>query len=214
MSRYEGFESLLEFEKDNDSRSKILNSAIYLFSRQGYTKTTTKSIAELAEVSEALVFKLFGNKQTLLENVSLEILTTRFPLILGYRIEDLQKLGNGDFTIEAFTSILKDKFTLIFSNAGYFKIIFQELEYNSEDTTKNIKNMIDKFSVRLESFLHTLQIKSILRDDIPPRTMFRSFIGMMNFLMLDKKFLSPNLDLEHEIDMIIKLYLRGAEKRE
>lgn len=214
MSRYEGFEALLDYEKDNDSRSRILNSAIYLFSKQGYMKTTTKSIAELAEVSEALVFKLFGNKQSLLESVSFEILSSRFPDILGYKIEELQSLGENKFTIEAFTSILKDKFTLIFLNAGYFKIVFQEMEYNSEDTIKNFKFMIDKFSARLENLIITLQNNNVLRKDILPRTIFRSFIGMMNFLMLDKKFLRPQLDLENELDMIIKLYLRGVEKRE
>lgn len=214
MNKYEGFESLHDFEYENDSKSKILNSAIYLFSKQGYIKTTTKSIAELSGVSEALVFKLFINKQSLLESVSFEILTNRFPLILGYKIEELQLLGESNFTVDAFSNILKDKFKLIFSNAGYFKIIFQEMEYNSEETIKNFKQMIDEFSIGLQVFIQTLQAKNVLRDDILPRTLFRSFIGMLNFLMLDKKFLSPQLDLENEIDMIIKLYLRGAEKHE
>jgi AcrR family transcriptional regulator len=50
----------------NTSRQKLLDSAIGLFARQGMTETTTKQIAELAEVNEVTLFRQFGNKQGLL----------------------------------------------------------------------------------------------------------------------------------------------------
>jgi AcrR family transcriptional regulator len=50
----------------NSSRQRLLDSAIGLFAQQGMTETTTKQIAELAEVNEVTLFRQFGNKQGLL----------------------------------------------------------------------------------------------------------------------------------------------------
>lgn len=50
----------------NSSRQRLLDSAIALFAQQGMTETTTKQIAELAEVNEVTLFRQFGNKQGLL----------------------------------------------------------------------------------------------------------------------------------------------------
>jgi AcrR family transcriptional regulator len=44
----------------------LINAALELFAAQGVTETTTKEIAELAEVNEVTLFRHFGNKHGLL----------------------------------------------------------------------------------------------------------------------------------------------------
>lgn len=48
-----------------ERRLQILRVAMHLFSRQGFTGTTTKKIAQEAGVSEAMVFRHFATKQGL-----------------------------------------------------------------------------------------------------------------------------------------------------
>ena len=50
----------------SERQKRVLQSAVILFSEQGYDKTTTKDIAQHAQVAEGTVFKHFKNKQTLL----------------------------------------------------------------------------------------------------------------------------------------------------
>jgi AcrR family transcriptional regulator len=50
----------------NSTRQRLLNAALQLFSAQGITETTTKQIAELADVNEVTLFRQFGNKHGLL----------------------------------------------------------------------------------------------------------------------------------------------------
>ncbi len=50
----------------NLSRQKIIQAAIELFASQGVSETTTKQIAELAQVNEVTLFRQFGNKHGLL----------------------------------------------------------------------------------------------------------------------------------------------------
>src|SRR5713226_8711821 len=51
---------------DNQGRRRgIVEAAVPLFARKGFAGTTTKEIAEAAEVSEALLFKHFPTKAAL-----------------------------------------------------------------------------------------------------------------------------------------------------
>ncbi|MDZ4872435.1 MAG: Tyrosine recombinase XerC [Chroococcidiopsis cubana SAG 39.79] len=48
------------------TRQRLIDAALQLFSIQGITETTTRQIAELAQVNEVTLFRHFGNKQGLL----------------------------------------------------------------------------------------------------------------------------------------------------
>lgn len=50
-------------------KQNILDAALNLFTEQGARATSTKSIAQNAGVSEALIFKHFGTKDNLLEDI-------------------------------------------------------------------------------------------------------------------------------------------------
>ena len=48
-----------------ERRQQIVEAAIDLFSRKGFRGTTTREIAEVAGISEAMIFKHFTTKQEL-----------------------------------------------------------------------------------------------------------------------------------------------------
>jgi len=50
----------------NSTRQRLVHAALELFAAQGVTETTTKQIAELADVNEVTIFRQFGNKHGLL----------------------------------------------------------------------------------------------------------------------------------------------------
>ncbi|MGQ4650215.1 TetR family transcriptional regulator [Lyngbya aestuarii] len=50
----------------SSARTRLINAALELFTSQGVTETTTRQIAELAQVNEVTLFRHFGNKQGLL----------------------------------------------------------------------------------------------------------------------------------------------------
>lgn len=56
------------------TRQRIVNTALELFARQGITETTTRQIADGAEVNEVTLFRHFGNKHGLLLAVLQEFL--------------------------------------------------------------------------------------------------------------------------------------------
>ena len=50
----------------HSTRQRIIQAALELFASQGVTETTTRQIADLAEVNEVTLFRHFGNKHGLL----------------------------------------------------------------------------------------------------------------------------------------------------
>ena len=51
------------------TRASILNSALQLFAEKGYAHTTTRNIAQAADLSVGLMYHYFDNKESLLQAV-------------------------------------------------------------------------------------------------------------------------------------------------
>jgi AcrR family transcriptional regulator len=214
MDKYKGFELLWEYEKDGDTRMKFINSAIYLFSTNGFLTTSTKEVANHAQYSEAMLFKLFKNKQNLLDEVSMEIIVNRLPSILGLYIDDVLSEEIKLTSINEIKTLLINKYKFLEQNMGYVKILLLELSNNSLDIISKIKSLLDILFTKLTMLIDRLKEADIVRKDIDSRTIFRSLAGMLVFTVLDVNHFKQNLDIEKEIEKILILYFEGAKKNE
>lgn len=53
-------------QNQETTRQKIIRAALYLFGLIGYSRATTRRIADTAEVNEVTIFRIFGTKKDLL----------------------------------------------------------------------------------------------------------------------------------------------------
>lgn len=78
-----------------DTRTAILNAAVQVFSQHGFRGSTTRRIADAAEVNEVTIFRYFGSKEALLQEA---ISTPSFVEIITPLPEDpvnpTQELGD------------------------------------------------------------------------------------------------------------------------
>ena len=92
---------MLRAEKSERSRRMLLDSALRLFSRQGYRATTVRDIAEDAGVSTGNLYHHFPDKEaifrTLLDEYREITMSSRFPIMraltTGVFPENLEALG-------------------------------------------------------------------------------------------------------------------------
>jgi len=207
--QYPGFEGLMMYEKNKSSSERIINAAIYEFAINGYVRSTTKAIATRAGVSEALIFKYFGNKQKLLGKVSMEIMTLRIPDLFKYRLEEMVS-ENDDLDLQSFSRIVSEKFQYIADNLGYIKIVFLDLSFNAEDTIGAVKSMLSSFLGQMDVKIILLQNKGIVREDLEPRSIIRSFIGMLHVLLMEKNLLDPSLDIDKALVAQMNIFMKGV----
>ncbi|NET36673.1 MAG: TetR family transcriptional regulator [Cyanothece sp. SIO1E1] len=85
------------------TRKRLVQAALELFAAQGVTETTTRQIAELADVNEVTLFRHFGSKHGLLLAVIEEAeVFTQLGEVLGQRTKEIR---NFDQALQAYADV-------------------------------------------------------------------------------------------------------------
>lgn len=80
--------------RHKSTRQRLVQAALQLFAAQGVTETTTRQIAELAQVNEVTLFRQFGSKQGLLLAVMEEAeVFTQLGEVLGQQADQIHSLA-------------------------------------------------------------------------------------------------------------------------
>lgn len=104
-----------------NTHEKIIKAAFELFSQKGYLGTTTKKIAALAGVSEITLFRHFGSKEKIFEEV---ISNKSFLLDLKSLLPKIADLDLKDALLEIATENTKK----LILKKGAIKIFFSEVD--------------------------------------------------------------------------------------
>lgn len=75
-----------------DSRTRILRAAAEVYTEAGFKGTTTRRIAEVADVNEITLFRQFGNKDALVKAALLQSYQQESPVMLGEPEDPPQEL--------------------------------------------------------------------------------------------------------------------------
>ncbi|WP_432664470.1 helix-turn-helix domain-containing protein [Wukongibacter baidiensis] len=137
------------------SKEKILQASMDLFVRNGYKKTTTKLIANKAGVNEVTIFRLFGKKKSIIEEIikykmgNIDPLTSYFKNDAKFNLsEDLYKSG-----VLYFNSMSKNlplMLTLLEELGEDFERIFSKLPTRIKETYKSYFDEMHKRGVIIE----------------------------------------------------------------
>ncbi len=124
------------------ARERILNSALELFSSLGYEKTTTRLIAQHAEVNEVTIFRNFETKQILLEQVTLTYVT---GMSLNPELEQILSEKFNE-TLKDFSSFVMNKY---YDNEMMFNIQIK-IDIEGFEKLNLSKFFVDKLSQYLK----------------------------------------------------------------
>jgi AcrR family transcriptional regulator len=128
------------------TKEKIVDAAFGLFSQKGYLGTTTKEIALHAGVSEVTLFRHFGSKESIFEEV---IQSKSFLPDLKNLIPKLENLSLKDTLLEIATENIKK----LIMKKGAIKIFFSEVDRYPERVKESHNNMCNALDNTLITFL-------------------------------------------------------------
>ena len=198
-----------------ERRLQILQVAIELFAKQGFSGTTTKKIAEEAGVSEAMVFRHFATKKEL------------YHAILDHKAcEGMNDLPWEDEAIKA--AIEKsDDFTVFNSLAcralhnqqkdtTFMRLLFHSAFEKHELADMFFDGFISQIYEFLSAYISKRQKEGAMRD-VNPRIVVRSFLGTlihhsMNNILWDKKRRLLDISNEEAAKEFTKILLNGIKK--
>ncbi|MBA4124934.1 MAG: TetR/AcrR family transcriptional regulator [Acidobacteria bacterium] len=196
--------------------SQILQVAIRLFSQNGFSGTTTKEIARVAGVSEAMVFRHFATKHELyhaiLDFKACEGGTKNPPWenpIIKRAIEERDDYAV--FYNFALGALLHHK-----QDVDFMRLLFHAALDEHELSQMFFDQFVSRIYEFIGSYVRERQIDGAMRE-VEPRIVVRAFLGMLihhslNNILWDRKRHLLNISDEAAAHEFVTILLNGVKK--
>jgi AcrR family transcriptional regulator len=163
-------------ERQNAARiEQILDAAIQLFSEKGFHRTTTRDIAELADVAEGTLYNYFANKDDLLFGIM-----QRLTRSMTFEALHTEALPSADVRAH-FVTMLQTYRDFQYQNAETLQALLSEILANTELRQRYYAQLVEPSIVALENDPEKhARMGQIQVTDIPAtaRVLTSIFIGL------------------------------------
>jgi AcrR family transcriptional regulator len=146
-----------------DTREKILETAMRLFSTHGYGNTSLSQIAKEASVSKALIFWHFESKEKLFRTAIQRTLEPYFINVLD-DLEGLSEIDQIKRLIDEYYAFVSKN---IYSVKFFLGLILRE-EKHPDDVVGRMNELQRLFSGLLANIIESGRQKGLLRADVKP----------------------------------------------
>jgi AcrR family transcriptional regulator len=183
-----------------ETRLKIAEAAIYLFTSQGFKGTTVRQIAKKAGVNLALISYHYGGKKGLLE----ELITSFFE---GYirRIEIVYHTSNSSSVKGCFIELVETLLVYQQKNLPLARFVYREMTLDST----LVRELMSTYLVKEKYFLQTMFEKGMKKKEFrkqPIDFLTIQFKDMMMLPFLHPLYLSEVYQISAQTETFIKPY--------
>ena len=185
-----------QFEKiREETRAKILNTALELFAKKGYSNTSISEIANSANISKGLVYNYFESKEMLMEEV-IKILFVE----IGKMFVEIEVLKD---PIEKLHKIIDLTIDWILENKDFWRLYASLL---MQEETKNIVekvagNFMGELFKEIEKLFRKIKIKN-------PAAEARTFGAIMDGMSFHILFMGNDYPVEKTRKFLKSKYSR------
>jgi TetR/AcrR family transcriptional regulator len=192
-----------------DRRRQLLEVAIDIFSKRGFSGTTTREIALAAGVTEAIIFRHFATKQDLYE----AILDHACPGPGSDRwLDEAQACMDGDDDRGLFRLIISRILEIHRTEPRFERLMLHASLEGHELAVMHRNQIMASIGVRLREYIERRQHAGALRE-CDPRTIIFALVGMAQSFGMQKYMyqLSEPLQSDEEItDAFTSILMKGV----
>jgi AcrR family transcriptional regulator len=146
-----------------DTREKILATATRLFSMQGYTNTSLSQVAKEAQVSKALIFWHFENKEKLFRTALQRTLEPYFINVVD-ELEGLSEVDQIRHLIEAYYSFVSQN---IYSVRFLLSLLLRD-EKHPDDVVGHMNELHRVYRNLIADIIESGRQKGLFRAPVNP----------------------------------------------
>ena len=195
-----------KIQKTKDTKEKILEAALALFSKKGFLGAATKDIASEAGVAEVTLFRHFPTKESLLEGV---IRAYSFlPELKGLMTEI-----EGFTYREALREISSRFLKTLRARKELIRIMFSEIPLYPAKAKEIHHSLLDEMTKTLASYFRGLQKNGVLRR-FDPEAGARAFMGMFFAFFTSQELCCRerlgNEEAERIFKEFVEIFARGT----
>lgn len=198
----------------DERRTQILHVAIKLFSQNGFRGTTTKEIARVAGVSEAMVFRHFATKDELYHAI------LDHKACEGKNVDPLEAIREAIAEKDdrkVFYMMILDALNKHEGDPEFMRLLFHSALEGHELAEIFIEQNIVPIYEFLSAYVTQRQSDGAIRRDIDPRVVVRALVGMMihhalNNSLWDRKRRLLDISNEEAARNFAEILLQGVKK--
>ncbi len=180
------------------TRDRIIEAAYSLFSEKGYHGTKTREIARAASVSEVTLFRIFGTKESLFEEI------LKVKSIIPDLLVMIRDVENHSLEDLLFSLAEKFYYTLV-SKKKFIMITFSEVNQYSEKVRDIYQKLIDQIDELLVKIFSKYKTNN---KDFNLKIIAKAFKGMIFNLFLTNEILLKKDITKSEINNILSAYVK------
>ncbi|MDX2229220.1 MAG: helix-turn-helix domain-containing protein [Leptolyngbyaceae cyanobacterium bins.349] len=190
---------------ESETRARILKSALRLFARQGYDGTTTRDLAEAANVAEGTLFRHFSNKKAIL----IEVATQGWVEILTDLLTELSGMGS----YKAVAQVMRRRMLHLHENADMLRVCFMEAQFHPDLRDHIQSEVIAKMTDVAEAFFQTAMDQGVYRQ-MDAQMVARVFLGMFAIAGFSQStIMAPGAaaaDMQQMAEGLADIFLHGV----
>ncbi len=194
------------------TRQRLINAALELFAAQGVTETTTRQIAELAQVNEVTLFRHFGNKHGLLLAVISESAVFKD---LG---EYLQQQANQSSSVyQALKDYASDRLQALEQVPELLLSVVGEARRYPVENRQVIGKFLTQANHNVAEYLTTVMEREHLHSQIPAEklaSLLNSILLGYAVIELTTEFHELWHDRDEFLENLVELFLNKAMSEE
>lgn len=192
-------------------REQLIRVAIELFSRKGFSGTTTKEIAAAAGVTEALIFRHFPTKEAFYDAILLwRVENSRFTGDFA----ELQALAERRDDDGLFRAVVRNVLGFHRENIDFLRLMFFAKLEGHELGERFRERHIRPFHEFLEGYVATRQAEGQFRD-VEPATAVGALLGMAFFYSMNSNLFPCREIVRGEaetIESFVRIALDGLRR--
>ena len=201
----------------DERREQIITTAVELFSKHGFSGTTTKKIAEAAGVSEAIIFRHFTSKDELYEAILHDKICEggehQFPW--EGNLELLAAMERGE-DVEVFYHLALRALEKYESDQDFMRLVFYSALENHDLAREFVHGFISRLYDLIGGYIEKRQTAGAIRD-VNPRVVVRAFMGMLihhslNNILWDKERKLLDISTEDAARNFAEILVNGIRK--
>lgn len=193
--------------KPSNTKEQLLKATLKLISEKGYLGATTREIALEAGVTELTLFRHFGSKERLFEELLkgytfLPMLKELMPELEGLSFEDALTLIATRFLLS-----LKERKSMI-------RIMYSEVTSYPVKIREVYNKVIDEMRTTLAFYFESQQNRAIIRKNMSPDMAARVFLWILfSYFRSEEIMCSSGMKkkaLERDVQVIIDIFMHGT----
>ena len=193
-------------DKKTDTKQRLLESTLELISKKGYLGATTREIARGAGVTELTLFRHFGTKERLFEEL---LKSYTFLPKLRELLPELDECAYEEALI-----LIAARFLLTLrERKSMMKILFSEIHIYPAKIKKMYGSFIDEVRLTLAGYFEAMQAKGLLRN-VSPQIAARTFLGMLVHYFRSEEIMRENgmtkKKMERNVREIVDIFIHGT----